>query len=240
MPTSDETTNRIPSGQRVLDRVDTPVDHGEVLRYLGYPVGKSFPEDLQETLDRWIDEAARRASPKAICAVFRVESITAHSLRLANGDGPVEFTGSVGGFLGPCRQVAAFIGTAGPGVERLATELMQEGELLPGLIVNSVGAERAEAAAAAVIDQLRGEATERNLGLTLPYSPGYCGLALTEQKNLFALVSGEPIGVTLSPECLMVPLKSVSGLIGLGPAGEVSEEGSPCARCALERCHMRR
>ena len=52
------------------------------------------------------------------------------------------------------------------------------------MVLNAVGAERAEAAEAVVIDQLRQQSREAGLAPTLPYSPGYCGMPLTEQKKI--------------------------------------------------------
>ena len=108
------------------------------------------------------------------------------------------------------------------------------------MIVNAVGAERAESAESAVIDRVSEQLRAIGFSSTLPYSPGYCGMALTEQTRLFGLFDGATAGVTLSPDCLMYPIKSVSGLIGLAPAGEVVDEGSPCQRCELHACNMRR
>ena len=114
------------------------------------------------------------------------------------------------------------------------------GYQLAALVVNAVGAERAEAAQAAVIGRLLAAAPATRLVPTLPYSPGYCGMALTEQRTLFGLFAGHAIGVSLSAGCFMRPLKSVSGLIGLGPPEAVAQFGSPCERCDAPRCHMRR
>ncbi len=108
------------------------------------------------------------------------------------------------------------------------------------MVLNAVGAERAEAAEVAAIDQLRELASAFNLVPTLPYSPGYCGMKLTEQQKLFSLFNGEDVGVTLTADCLMQPVKSVSGLIGLGRPDDVVTLGSPCERCKQENCNMRR
>jgi cobalamin-dependent methionine synthase I len=169
-----------------------------------------------------------------------VAVIDQRSLRLETPTHVEAFVGAIGEFLGVSRYVAAFIATAGPGVERLASERMQAGDDLAAMIVNAVGAERAEAAESVVIERLRVQARGEGLAPTLPYSPGYCGMALTEQRKLFALLGDETAGVTLTDACLMRPLKSVSGLIGLGPADEVQAHGSPCERCELHSCAMRR
>ncbi len=225
---------------QIIDQVDASVDRGEVLRYVGYPAGKAPNSHLSDILDRWIEEANRRAAPRAVYVVLPVEEIGRRTLRLRAADGEPEFRGAIAEFLGPSRFVAAFVATAGPGVEHLASELMRQSDELAAIIVNAVGAERAEAAEAAVIQQLRELAGPQGLAPTLPYSPGYCGIALTEQTKLFSLFGGETVGVELTEDCMMRPLKSISGLIGLGPADEVGAHGSPCERCELYNCAVRR
>ena len=78
--------------------------------------------------------------------------------------------------------------------------------------------------------------------VTLRYSPGYCGMAITQQRVLFGLVDAEAAGITLLPSMLMRPLKSVSGIVGLGAmAGPgAAAPVSPCDACARIGCHMRR
>jgi hypothetical protein len=223
-----------------IDDVSVPVDLGEVLRYLGYPAGVEPNRRLQAVLDEWVPEASRRAKPRAVYRVFPIAQLRPRSLRLQTSSGEVEFHGAVGEFLGPSECVALFIATAGPDVERLASELMQQGDSLESMIVNAVGAERAEAAEAIVIEQLRDAAQKYAFSPTLPYSPGYCGMAVTEQRALFSLFGNDDVGVTLSDSCLMRPLKSISGLIGLGPAELTEAIGSPCDRCELYNCGMRR
>ena len=225
---------------QVIESVETDIDREEVLRYVGYPVGMTPTAQMQRELDYWIDQARQFAVPQATYLLLPVERIERRELHLRTGEDVVRFHGAIGEFLGPSRWAAAFIATAGPGVEQLARELTHQGNELAALIVNAVGAERAEAAETAVIEQLRQLSAASGLAPTLPYSPGYCGMALTEQRALFALFRGQTVGVTLTEDCLMRPLKSVSGLIGLGPANEITIHGSPCDRCELYSCAMRR
>jgi hypothetical protein len=225
---------------RLVGPVTSPVNPDEVRCYLGYPEGASPGGRVEDLLGRWVAEAGARAAARATYAVFPVADSGRRWVRAETPRGPVEFRGAVGEFLGPAEWLAVFIATAGPDVERLAADLLHRGDRLAGLVVNAVGAERAEAAEAAVVHELTARARPAGLGLTLPYSPGYCGMALTEQRSVFAAVDGSAVGVTLTPDCLMVPLKSVSGLIGLGPAGLVAGHGSPCDRCELYHCAMRR
>lgn len=223
-----------------IERIDAPVDRTEVLRYLGYPAGTPPSTNAQSVLDAAIPQAAALAQSQAVYAVFPVLSISKRRVRLAAPSGEIEFQGAIGEFLGPVNWVAAFIATAGPHIGHRARELQAAGDLLEGLIYDAVGSERAEAAEAEVISQLRGQLGPRGMALTLPYSPGYCGMALTEQNNLFALFAGQTASVTLTPLCQMQPIKSVSGLIGIGQTENVQQWGSPCDRCEHWTCNMRR
>ncbi len=228
------------AGPRNIDCVETPIDRGEVLRYLGYPVGYTPKETLQKTLDDWIDKANAIATPRATYILLPVVEIDRSWIRLQGREGITEFAGAIGEFLGPSQYIAAFIATAGPAVEHFASDLMSQGDDLAAMVVNAVGAERAEAAEGAVIEELRKQMVSAGFVPTLPYSPGYCGMALTEQAKLFSLFGGEGAGVTLTGDCLMRPLKSISGLIGLGRAENIEAHGSPCDRCKLYNCAMRR
>jgi hypothetical protein len=65
-------------------------------------------------------------------------------------------------------------------------------------------------------------------------------MQLVEQRKLFGLFAKLDVGVRLTDVCLMQPVKSISGLVGLGLADEVVATGSPCDRCELQNCNMRR
>jgi len=65
-------------------------------------------------------------------------------------------------------------------------------------------------------------------------------MSLTEQEVLFSLVPADSIGVTLLPSSLMQPLKSVSGLVGIGSRDRIEAAPVPCENCDAERCMMRR
>ena len=52
--------------------------------------------------------------------------------------------------------------------------------------------------------------------LTERFSPGYGDLDMAVQKDLcLVLDTGRTIGVTLTESCMMVPVKSVTAIVGL-------------------------
>jgi hypothetical protein len=76
--------------------------------------------------------------------------------------------------------------------------------------------------------------------VTPPFSPGYCGMPLDQQRVLFSILDTSPISVELLPTMIMRPIKSVSGLIGIGRQDRINASGVPCEACQLTTCRMRR
>ncbi|MCP3920224.1 MAG: hypothetical protein GY711_32255 [bacterium] len=225
---------------RTIEGVEAPLSRSEVLRYLGYPADATPQRPVEELLERWMEEAVRCARPRATYRVLPVAALERRRVGLLTPGGITEFGGSVGRFLAGSRYVAAFIATSGSEIDRLAGDLGRSGKALEAMVVAAVGAERAEAVEHAVLEQLNERAEPDGFRTTLPYSPGYCGMLLTEQTGLFALFGDHTVGVTLSPECVMTPMRSVSGLIGLGPSSEIEDQGNACDRCEQVNCNMRR
>ena len=220
--------------------VDTPIDRDEVVRYMGYPAGRRPTQRVARTLERWIPQAVAVAEPRATFLVVPVVSKTRRRLAVRSPKGKRTFEGAIGEFLAPAEYLALFIATAGAGIETLATKLSDAGRELPAMVVNAVGAERAEEAEAEMIRRLQDAVQPAGYATTLPYSPGYCGMKLTEQQTLFGLFEDIDTGVTLTRSCLMRPSKSVSGLVGIGPSDAVDVSETPCERCELQQCAMRR
>ena len=77
--------------------------------------------------------------------------------------------------------------------------------------------------------------------VVLPYSPGYCGWHVTGQKRLFAALRPEHIGITLTDTCLMIPIKSCSGVLVAGPRDlHVFQDTYPfCDTCRTHTCRER-
>jgi hypothetical protein len=72
----------------------------------------------------------------------------------------------------------------------------------------------------------------------LSYSPGYCGWDLSGQKRLFEILRPETIGITLNESFLMVPLKSVTGVLAAGSeeAHRFDPEYPFCRFCRSRSC----
>ena len=74
--------------------------------------------------------------------------------------------------------------------------------------------------------------------ITNRFSPGYCGWNVSEQHKLFSLLPGNFCGIRLTESALMDPVKSVSGIIGIGP--DVRRMPYTCSLCDMKNCIYRR
>lgn len=135
-----------------------------------------------------------------------------------------------------------FVATAGQWFEDYQQQLMHEGDMLKVYIANELGSLIAERTADRLEEALEEQISPKHLSHTNRFSPGYCGWPLNEQQQLFALFHdagvSSPCGITLTESSLMLPIKSVSGVIGIGH--HVKKHDYQCNICGLESCYKRR
>ena len=60
---------------------------------------------------------------------------------------------------------------------------------------------------------------------------------LTEQWNLLGLLSADEIGSRLTASGVLIPLKSTSMVIGIGPQMTKWTRAEVCARCSLRETY---
>lgn len=135
-------------------------------------------------------------------------------------------------------KAALFVCTAGEGVGRWSKELMSEGDLMKGYVVDVVGSEIVEKAMDKIQDILEADMKKQGLGITDRYSPGYCDWHVSEQQKLFSLLPDNICNIQLSETSLMYPIKSVSGIIGIGE--NAIKKGYTCDFCYVKDCIYRK
>ena len=133
---------------------------------------------------------------------------------------------------------ACFIATAGRAFHDYQQRLKERGDLVRVFIADALGSVIAEKCADQMEQCLRESIDKLGWHHTNRFSPGYCGWHVAEQQLLFPLFNGHTAGVTLTASSLMVPIKSVSGVIGLGP--DVRHLDYTCGLCTFEKCFRRR
>ncbi len=133
--------------------------------------------------------------------------------------------------------VVLFICTAGRDVGERSRNSMKEGDLLRGYVYDVIGSEVAESAAGRMQAELKVSMAERGFSITNRFSPGYCGWDVAEQHKLFTFFPGNYCGISLTDSALMNPVKSVSGMIGIGR--NVMYAPYQCHHCDDRNCIYR-
>ena len=135
-------------------------------------------------------------------------------------------------------QMAVFMCTAGEGISQWSKQMMADNDPLKGFIADILGSVVVETAIDAIQQKLSDEVgQERGLKITNRYSPGYCGWPTREQHKLFSLLPEGNCGIRLTESALMLPIKSVSGIIGIG--ANVRFNPYTCQLCDATQCVYR-
>ncbi len=134
--------------------------------------------------------------------------------------------------------IALYAGTIGESVEKLSTKLLSRGDSIEGYIVSLIGSEAAEGVANYLHAYIGEFVKKNNLFITNRFSPGYCGWNVEEQFKLFSFLPNNSIGISLTNSALMHPLKSISGIVGVGK--NVKLKPYACSKCKTEDCLYRK
>ncbi len=143
----------------------------------------------------------------------------------------------IAGRLKKIAGAAIFTATAGAEFDAWLRQFFAEEDPVSGFIADLIGSEYVEAAADWIEEKISGMASSFDLGCSNRYSPGYCSWNVAEQHKLFAFLPTGFCGISLCDSALMQPVKSVSGIIGIGPA--IVKKEYQCNICNLQDCYKR-
>lgn len=200
---------------------------------LGFPDG-----DLPEPFDQYVAEAIQEAESLcdirgAFCFPEKSEFIANNSMILVDG---VEFGigKTVAKEFRNSTSVALFICTAGEGISQRSQELLTGENPVLGYVFDILGSMIVETATDQMQKEISRIANSEDLLITNRYSPGYCKWSVADQHKLFSFFPPNSCGISLTDSALMYPIKSVSGMIGLGK--EVKFREYTCDLCSQVEC----
>lgn len=133
---------------------------------------------------------------------------------------------------------ALFIATCGEAFERFLQQMKAEGDMVRVFIADAMGSVIAEKCADEMEKNLQLSIDKLGWKHTNRFSPGYCSWHVSQQQLLFPLFHGQTCGVTLTDSSLMLPIKSVSGIIGVGEKARRLDY--TCGLCNFEKCYKRK
>lgn len=219
-------------------------DPQAVLELQGLPTGAKPDERLRALLGEACEELARYAAPRGAFTPVSAHEFTP----VYAGEGRNEPQTPLASIYPRAHALALFIVTLGEEVSRRIAELFQCTDFALASLLDSAASTSTELAADIVESRFLeslpappATATASPAPRALRYSPGYCGWHVSGQRALLARLEPERIGIRLRESFLMEPLKSLSGVIVVGPAEIHDFEASfPfCSACRTRTCRER-
>jgi hypothetical protein len=196
---------------------------------------------LPEPFDQYVAEATREA--EALCTIQGAFYIS-ENVRFTATNSCILIEGREFGIgktvakeLRNTTSIALFICTAGKGISHRSQELLTGDHPVLGYIFDVLGSMIVEAATDLLQKEIRQIADSEGLLITNRYSPGYCNWSVADQHKLFSFFPAGCCGISLTDSSLMNPIKSVSGIIGLGK--EVKFREYTCDLCSQVDCFHR-
>lgn len=143
--------------------------------------------------------------------------------------------------LNPALECFAAVTTIGAELGEKIRELDAEGNLLHAYILDMLGTVALDEAHKAFREAVGSYVSLKNWGAGPVMQPGSLeGWPVEDQDSLLKLLPTKSIGVTLNERHVMLPLKSTSCLVGVGPGYEVMRPECLCVDCPRLDCAWRR
>ena len=212
------------------------INRRRVLLDIGYTSDSEASVRMVSLVNDYIENAHQYIAPSFSYTVRDIVLVTGNSVTI---EYDVVFESEViSKLLEKANKVAVFVVTIGNYLEDSAAQLAEDGLVLQSAVLHSIGSDAAEKLADSVESQISEVAHNQGLTITRRFSPGYCDWNVTQQKMVFQAMRGDCAGVSLTDSCLMIPRKSISGIIGIGPS-EITKY-NPCKTCDEYDCAGRR
>ncbi|MCL0050419.1 hypothetical protein M1N22_00980 [Dehalococcoidia bacterium] len=214
------------------------IDKKSVCRHMGYGADCDPSPRISSLIDEYAENAHHLIEPSYSYHIRDVELVESPAVFV---EGSIVFRSQViARLLGQCHKVAMFVVTIGDYLEEMVAWLARHNNIVQSALLDAIGSDAVERVADSVQGKIEKLAHEQGLVTSRRFSPGYCDWDIRQQKVLFRAVNANLAGVHLTDRCLMIPQKSISGIIGLGPSRDSVEKYNPCKTCDKLDCCGRR
>ncbi len=207
-----------------------PVEIEELMGFENSEVPEPFPEYIHEGLT----QAPKFSEIKGGFKIFKRAIVNTEEQTIQIENRVFAPAKIVTTQLKNATGVALFVCTAGTGISAHSKKLAAEGDTLLSYVFDVIGSLTVDKAMDKIEEELKKEMETTGLNISDRYSPGYCDWSVADQQKLFALLPSHFCGITLADSMLMNPIKSVSGIIGIGK--QVKQIGYQCYWCNDINC----
>ncbi len=214
----------------------TSINREEIKKYLGYGKVNTDDSKVEEYIDKAEKTVLETAIPRYVYKAFEIEK--AMDGILFKGTNLCMSGNSVTEHLEGMNRAVLFAGTISQDIDKIITNAGKE-DILMSLIL--------DAASSAAVEQLGNKFDEmlqsrlEGLYTTFRFGIGYGDLSLSFQKPVLDILeASKRIGITITEDNIMIPRKSITGVIGISEK-PISKKKMGCALCNMKNsCRFRR
>ncbi len=210
------------------------IDKSRIIEILGYT---STPKYFDSVIDDVIYDTKTKLNVKAGFKIFENCKVSNNQKSVVISNIFFNTEQIVTYQLGEIEKVAVFVLTAGYEIDKWIKELNSNGETLLSYLADITASELAEKIADILHDYISSKMKIYGLNVTNRFSPGYCNWNVSEQHKLFSLLPDNFCDIKLTESALMVPSKSISGIIGIGK--KAKWDNYLCEKCGVKDCTYR-
>ena len=219
-----------------IDYRELGLGFDEVARYMGYHQ-EEVPSPIDKIIHQSIEDAVGYCNIQGGLVICDDISLDHIKKSIHTASAVFYIKGRLFNEIKDSEKIAFFLCTAGPEISNISKHLMKEKEMLAGYVFDVIGSLAVESAMDKIQEQFGKAMNDSGYKITNRYSPGYCGWQTSEQFKLFELFPENFCGVRLTESALMDPIKSVSGIIGIG--SHVKYHEYHCELCDAVNCIYR-
>ncbi|QEK12875.1 methionine synthase [Crassaminicella thermophila] len=207
------------------------IDKKEVLRYLGYH-SKKIDTITNEIIDTCIEEIKEIANFNYVYRIFPIEK--KDKKIFLEGTSLIFESKNLYAHLLNSKKCALLAVTLGNIVDQ-KIRYYSKINLSKSLIFDAVATTAIESICDEIEENIKIIAKKYGLHITNRYSPGYGDFPLSYQPKIIHLLDAQKkIGLTATPDFILIPRKSVTAIIGLEDKPSINKLSS-CAKCSQNR-----
>lgn len=214
------------------------IDKEKVLRDVGYDANCEPPARAMTLAHDYAENVNQLINPAFSYVIKDVDFVINSSVFIEGGF--IFQSQVISELLKKCEKVAVFTLTIDGYLEETVAQLAEDGLVVQARVLDAIGSNAVELVADHVQDIIRQRVSARGLHISRRFSPGYCDWEVGQQQTLFRAMNGSNISIQLTDENLMLPRKSISGIIGIGTCKNEIEDYNPCVSCQQQNCPGRR
>ncbi|UCC17215.1 MAG: hypothetical protein JSU58_01315 [Dehalococcoidales bacterium] len=214
------------------------IDSKKILSQIGYEGDYEPSTRIKNLVDDYIENYHNLVESTYSYTFRSIESVDGDRVYLS--DSIILESKVISSLCKHCNKIAVFIMTIGSHLEEMVDYLSENGLVLQATVLDAIGSRAAEQMAGLIEDRIRNVSAMHDQRISRRFSPGYCDWNVNQQEMIFKMLNDDTARVSLTDESLMIPRKSVSGIIGIGDTDSDVEKFNPCVTCTKEECPGRR